>query len=385
MHPSVRHAFRADLSAAQAAVRTGVVEKRARAADRQWDRWLAYCRDHAVDPWFSQGDDPIPYLQVFATRYRHERRGPSGDPVRSATVANALRDIGQTYKALGSPDIRLDAFGGIDFRLQRQLRSYTKEDPPPDRVKPVPIQVVRAMLQAAYQPHAPVDNAFRAIADMTCLGFFFMLRPGEHTYLKTNSQFTSADVKLYIGRCLLNHGYASAADLHAATSVSLTFTTQKNGVKGEVITHGRSGHDYACPVKAIVRRVWYLREVARLPRTTPLCAYKEGTRLRHVTSNNVTLAIRAAMLLVDPDTLDILPHEVEARSLRAGGATALLCAGIDNNTIQLLGRWKSDAMLRYLHVQAAPIIRRLAALMYSNGSYTFAPGTLVPQLPVGVT
>jgi hypothetical protein len=59
-----------------------------------------------------------------------------------------------------------------------------------------------------------------------------------------------------------------------------------------------------------------------------------------------------------------------ARSLRPGGATALLCAGVDSNVIQLRGCWKSDAMLRYLGIAAHAHNKNLAA-----GHYTFAPHT----------
>ena len=64
---------------------------------------------------------------------------------------------------------------------------------------------------------------------------------------------------------------------------------------------------------------------------------------------------------------------LSTRSLRPGGATALLCAGVDKDAIQLLGRWKSDAMLCYLRIQAASHAHNYAQLMLDNGSYTFSP------------
>jgi hypothetical protein len=71
--------------------------------------------------------------------------------------------------------------------------------------------------------------------------------------------------------------------------------------------------------------------------------------------------------------LGIQPYEINARSLRAGGATALLCVNIDPNSIQLLGRWKSDAMLRYLHIAANPHVRQYAKKMFSSGTSSFNP------------
>lgn len=380
MHPAIRNEFSRDLGLVQAAVRAGVVEQRSNTADRQWQLWLDFCATLSVDPWFREGHDPVPYLQVFAARYRDGRIAPRGKPVRSGTVEGALRSIGQTYKGVGAPDIRLDSHGNVDFRLGRQLRSYTKEDPAPHRVKPVPIQVVRMIVSQAYgAPQA--EDGFRAIADMTCIGFFFLCRSGEHTKNPTNTPFTAADVRIYIGNRLLLWRVAATADLLAATSARLIFTTQKSCVKGETVGHGLSGNALTCPVLALVRRLLYIRN-HNMSDDTPLCTYRDvHNKTRYVTSNNVTVALRAALALVDPATVDIQPHEIEARSLRAGGASALMAAGIDQNTIQLLGRWHSDAMLRYLHVQALPIIQRLAARMFNQGSISFAPGLLVPALP----
>jgi hypothetical protein len=66
---------------------------------------------------------------------------------------------------------------------------------------------------------------------------------------------------------------------------------------------------------------------------------------------------------------------VSARSLRPGGATTLLCAGVNPDAIQLLGRWKSDFMLRYLRVAAQTNTGFFAARMLAAGAFTFAPNT----------
>ena len=58
---------------------------------------------------------------------------------------------------------------------------------------------------------------------------------------------------------------------------------------------------------------------------------------------------------------------------------SLMCANIDPDKIQLLGRWKSDAMIRYLHLSAHPAVRTYASAMFAGGSYSFSPGTQVPQ------
>ena len=71
---------------------------------------------------------------------------------------------------------------------------------------------------------------------------------------------------------------------------------------------------------------------------------------------------------------DLIPlAQLSARSLRPGGATALLCANVDSVHIKMLGRWKSDAMFTYLRVQAATIAHNFSTLMLQHGNYTFTP------------
>ena len=96
-----------------------------------------------------------------------------------------------------------------------------------------------------------------------------------------------------------------------------------------------------------------------------------------LTSNHITTLLReAARSLL---TLGFTPTDVNARSLRAGSALALLCGRVNADTIRLVGRWRSDAMFRYLHAQALPLIRGLKRIMLTHGAYTLLPGTDIPQ------
>jgi hypothetical protein len=52
---------------------------------------------------------------------------------------------------------------------------------------------------------------------------------------------------------------------------------------------------------------------------------------------------------------------------------ALLCAGIDSERIRLIGRWRSDEIYRYLHVQAQPVMTGLSAAMLCGGSFHLMP------------
>ena len=96
-----------------------------------------------------------------------------------------------------------------------------------------------------------------------------------------------------------------------------------------------------------------------------------------VKANDVTERTKQAAA-ANFNATGIKPSELSARSLRAGGAMALLCGNVDFDLIQMLGRWHSDAMIRYLHLQAQPVSQQLAAKMFNHGTYNFLPTETVP-------
>jgi len=276
---------------------------------------------------------------------------------------------------LGATDKRKDATGAIDFRLGRQFRSYTRLDDPPNRVKPIPVIVLRTVVAMTDANSASAC----AIRDMIILAFFFLLRPGEYTGSNNDdTPFRLVDVTITQGDRHLDLLHASDADLLAGSGVSLTFTTQKNGVRGEVVHHGRSGDPTLCPVLAVARRILHLRG-RRATLDSILATFHDGRRFKAVQAKDITAALRAATSIIGSD-YNFAPSDVSARSLRAGGAMALFNSNVDSDTIRLLGRWQSDAMLRYLHLQAKPAMRGFSTRMLQGGNYSFLPNQTVPDL-----
>ena len=108
--------------------------------------------------------------------------------------------------------------------------------------------VIHALL-FAYQTN-PLSER-KAVANMICVAFFFCLCPGEYTGTTTDDQaFALNDVALFIGTRQLHNEHSSEPELLAATSLQLTFITQKNNDRGVIITHGRSNDALCCPVSA---------------------------------------------------------------------------------------------------------------------------------------
>ena len=146
---------------------------------------------------------------------------------------------------LGAKDPRMTSTGKLDERLQLQFRCYSQKDPPPSRVKPIPVQVLRRLACVAASSR---DPELQAVADMIIIAFFFLLRPGEYTGTKSDSSpFRLSDVTFSVGRTVFDTSTATNNDLATATFVILTFTTQKNGVREEKSAMGPQGTPYYAP------------------------------------------------------------------------------------------------------------------------------------------
>jgi hypothetical protein len=204
---------------------------------------------------------------------------------------------------------------------------------------------------------------------MITLGFFFLLRPGEYAFTDNDeaAPFRLQDIHVFVHAIRLDVSRCSEYQLDSATHVALEFTKQKNGVRGELISHGRSQHEFLCPVKAMIWRLKHLRLHNAHP-STPIYKYHNNRMWHAISTTDITHQLRQATTTLGP-AVGLQPGDISVRSLRSSGAMALLCADVDSDRIRLLGRWRSDEMLRYLHVQALPIIAPLATWMVQHGYY----------------
>ncbi len=331
-------------------MRTSGSAQRSTASHSVWRLWEAFCTTLGVDACLASiSGDKVPLLQLFAQPYKQGSLQASGRPVRSRTVEDAVRIVGQTFARMGARDPRLNSFGDVDIRLTSLYRAWKKDDAPPTRVKPLPISLVHGAVHLARTANTPVTLA---AANCLTIAFYFLLRPGE---------------------------YAGTPPPCGRRPFSVPGRPQKNGVRGETIGHARSGDPTLCPVLCLVSHLLYLRLAGAAP-TTPLNATRPSPAAawQYLQPTAITAFVRAAVHL-SPD-LGIHPSDVSARSTRAGGAVALMCAGIDSDRIRLIGRWRSNELYRYLHVQAQPVMNGIAAAMFRGGNYRLTPGA-PPTLP----
>ena len=381
--PLARDGFFADLGAAFEAAASAHTVKHRRGGDKIFGHWTKFCLDLGHEP--SLSDVPgrearLCYILAFAHRFR--RQGQTGVPVRAGTVEAALTAVGQGISNLGEYDPRKEALGSQRNHplFSAYLSALKDQDEPSKRVHPVNTVILEQLASVLDFQHPKHGEFNRHVADLCVAGFFWLLRPAEYTRgaPDTRSQaFRLCDIHLTFGNHCRHAPTAPLNDaniIRAVTLVHLEFADQKNAVKGERIGHRCTTSDFLCPGKAICRIARRLRLSGAKPDCPLYEFYDRATRqIRRVTPEHIKNALQHAAAAVE-DVTGIPPEAISARSLRPGGATALLCANVDPDSIQLLGRWKSDAMLRYLRVQATLTSNNFAQSMLTHGNYTFAPG-----------
>jgi len=382
--PVARDRFGADLRAALQIADSALITKTRSARLAIFQQWTAFCTELGRDP--SLCSVPVPedrlcYLLVFGHRYRQRTSRATGNPVRSSTVEDVLLAVGQGITQLGGQDPRRESAGSPRLHplLTSFLRALADDDAPAGRAHPANLTILRGLPAGD-----PVASHLR---DLCILGFFWLLRPSEYlstTHHGRTEAFRLRDVTFVIDGRILPATTVPLNDLKTGARVSraiLTFNDQKNAVRGEQICHSPSGDLTYCPCRALARICSHLlAHGERLDFPLYRCA-------GHVlTAPMATSALRTAAASVQATT-GIPPDRLSVRSLRLGGATAMLCANIDSDLIKLVGRWKSDAMLRYLRVGSHEPTSAIASRMHAAGSYTFStlnPTELPDQTPPSV-
>lgn len=384
--PAAQDVFQTDLRAALTIASKSTGSRYRRDQSNTFGMWVKFCAELGVPPSLSTvptQEDKLSYLLVFGYRYR--RQGTRNIPVRADTVDKALLAVGQGIADLGQLDPRKglhsDKFHPVYASFLKAMRD---EDDPAERAYPVNVAILRNLPRALDFEH-PIWGPFNVhVADLIIVGFFWLLRPSEYLFPTNKESRTQAFLFQHIHLTIGGRPYsAPTAPLHDETDLArishaeLEFTDQKNAVKGERVGHRPTSDSFLCGVKALGRIALRLRRLKAAP-NTPLYnhynSHPDHACWYSVKSKHVTNALRHSATPLQTHT-GIAPSLLTTRSLRPGGATALLCSRVDTDAIRLLGRWKSDAMFRYLRIQAAVHTHNYAQRMLDNGAFTFSPST----------
>ena len=158
----------------------------------------------------------------------------------------------------------------------------------------------------------------------------------------SNAQFYHNDVLVPVH---------SSELLHTAEFLLFTFGTQRNCIKGKHIGYIHFTSATLCPILAVLHLVAHLNSHKASPHQ-PLCSvyHTASSSYRYLAYQDIVQVLHASALL--DLCLCVNPASVDCCSLCTSRAMALFSCRVDALLIKLVGRWRSDAMLCYLHVQS---------------------------------
>ena len=95
--------------------------------------------------------------------------------------------------------------------------------------------------------------------------------------------------------------------------------------------------------------------------------------IENITSGQVVNALRDVVGAIGEACLGIAKHEVGTHSLRSGAAMAMYLGECPVYTIMLLGRWSSDAFLRYIRKQVLEFSHNVSKRMLCFRTHRHMP------------
>lgn len=354
--------------ARQEAITEATNEKHALA----WKRWQTFLESIGIDgdP-FLDSFDPA-HRTILLGAFAHAMRtatfsGPKLQKLASSTVRDSISFVCSSFRQNQRPDPSKDGTGNTAFLLSRQLRGYSNADPAEKREKAITVDMVRAIASRT------LTEEDKAIGQLVVGAFFFAMRSCEYSKVsgpRRTKLLCLRNIQFYRGRTRLPHSHRY---LQQADSVSITFEFQKNDERDVTITHHCSNDITLCPVRswaAIVKRI------LNYPGTnadTPVNTVLINGQLKCITGSRIKTKIRSTAASIGEDVLGFKPSELGTHSIRSGAAMAMYLDNVPTYVIMLIGRWSSDAFLRYIRRQVQEFTSGISRRMIKHTSFFHVP------------
>ena len=178
------------------------------------------------------------------------------------------------------------------------------------------------------------------------------------------------NIRFFKDGICLNH---SNPQCEHANSVSITFEFQKKDERNDTVTQKDTDHAFLSPVK-----IWYavVKRIRSYPGSnddTPVSAVWRNKRIQHITSEEMIASLRAAVEAIGEEKFGFKSSEIGTHSIRSGAAMAMFLDEIPVYVIMMIGRWSSDAFLKYIRKQVEQFSHNVAKRMIKNLMYRHIP------------
>jgi hypothetical protein len=149
-------------------------------------------------------------------------------------------------------------------------------------------------------------------------------------------------------------------ELDFAYCIALTFEQQKKDEKMDTVTLMASQDACLCLVRAAAATVRRIRKYPTSSQDSPISTDTVNGHLEQVTSTHMINALRDAVGAIGEVKLGIKNKDVGMHLIRSGTAMAMYLGECPIFMIMLIGRWSSDAFLRYIRKQVMEFRQNVA-------------------------
>ena len=282
--------------------------------------------------------DPFPVSEFLLCAFAADM---ADNGLAAQTIKSYLAAIRNAQLSLGLPDPREQSSLPILKRVQAGISRARLGRGHPSKVRlPMTAPLLRQIKHELERTSHPERIVLWAVS---CTAFFGFFRLGE--LLVTSP--TDFNPRLH-----LTWGDLAVDDLHAPRMVKFHLKRSKTDQlgRGVDVVMGRTNLDL-CPVAAVLAYVANRGD-------------SRGPFFLTTTKSTLTKAVFVMELRKLIAALGLPDSNYTGHSFRIGAATSAALAGVEDSTIQLLGRWQSAAFLRYIrtpHERLAAISATLAA------------------------
>ena len=102
---------------------------------------------------------------------------------------------------------------------------------------------------------------------------------------------------------------------------------------------------------------------------TPVSAVWRNNKIEHITGQEMSNAIDYAALAIGYEKLGLKQGDFGNKSIRSGGAMAMALDDLPPYLIMMIGRWSSNAFLKYIRKQVDMFTHNIAARMNKHMSF----------------
>ncbi len=252
------------------------------------------------------------------------------------------------------------------------------KDPGEKQQKALPVCVYREIHKQSKSKTAQIQD--KTIAWLQVLAFFFCMRSCEYSDVTGERRTKTVcfrNIRFFSKNKLIPN---NSPKIFSATSISITFEWQKRDVRDDIITHQRAndtiGDKIMCPVRAAAELVSAIYKSGIPHHKIPdlkINTIKTKGKLFTIPSSMVLTRIRTAVQKLGVDKLGFSELDVGTHSNRSGGAMGMYLGGTPVYTIMLLGRWSSDAFMRYIRKQVLDMSHGVSTKMITYEEFYTIP------------